>query len=492
MTNLNKYDKNFYKPLGVSPNASDAEVKQAYRRQLGRFHPDKGSKSIKNVKSLFNPKAGETASDYEQRIIKQRDSIVLQIREAYEVLSSERQAYDAYRAKHYNTSTEANQRKSNNNVPQTRPSQNVQKSNADAFNQQRGTGKREYKEIHIKSPKDGSYGLYAGEVANNLPDGQGTFYNAAGHMEFVGAWRSGAITKGVEYSGDATNLFVFDGEFTRQNGIRGHGVGRRFFYNPYSESFNIENVEAGDVKWICEADFSKKPVVGKIYGTLYSKYTQQFTLDDLSYRERLEYEGQIGVLVKERSDNYEYHLGQHELNNSIGKPYIYGWGKAYSGGPPHDYGNREPIWVEYEGEFVATGRPEFIGNSDKRGRGKEYDFETGNVIFEGIFDDQNRFSFKGKEFCPHTGKCKAEYDSGSQRNGFGRIYDLETGNVVFEGEFLNTYSDKGLSTVPEEDIGYSYLNGTEYDPQTGAVLRRIVYGQPEQKPGLFKRFFDLG
>lgn len=75
MANQDWFDKDFYKSLGVTSDASDADIKKAYRRLAKDLHPDK------------NP--GDTAA--EQRF--------KEVSEAYSVLSdaAQRKEYDAVR-----------------------------------------------------------------------------------------------------------------------------------------------------------------------------------------------------------------------------------------------------------------------------------------------------------------------------------------------------------------------------------------------------------
>ncbi|MGP9502692.1 DnaJ C-terminal domain-containing protein [Specibacter sp. AOP5-B1-6] len=69
-------EKDFYKILGVSKDASDADIKKAYRKLARKYHPDTNS---------GDPKAEKTFKD---------------VSEAYSVLSSkeDREQYDAIRA----------------------------------------------------------------------------------------------------------------------------------------------------------------------------------------------------------------------------------------------------------------------------------------------------------------------------------------------------------------------------------------------------------
>ncbi|MCK5888801.1 MAG: molecular chaperone DnaJ [Methylococcales bacterium] len=67
--------EDFYKLLGVEKNASDAEIKKAYRRMAMKFHPDRNTDAPKKAEEKFKS-----------------------IKEAYEVLSdsSKRSAYDQF------------------------------------------------------------------------------------------------------------------------------------------------------------------------------------------------------------------------------------------------------------------------------------------------------------------------------------------------------------------------------------------------------------
>ena len=67
-------DKDFYEILGVQKNASDDEIKKAYRKQAMKYHPDR-NKDDKKAERKFKEAAA-----------------------AYEVLkdSEKRSAYDSY------------------------------------------------------------------------------------------------------------------------------------------------------------------------------------------------------------------------------------------------------------------------------------------------------------------------------------------------------------------------------------------------------------
>lgn len=69
-------EKDFYKILGVSKDASEADIKKAYRKLARKYHPDTNS---------GDPQAEKTFKD---------------VSEAYSVLSSkeDREQYDAIRA----------------------------------------------------------------------------------------------------------------------------------------------------------------------------------------------------------------------------------------------------------------------------------------------------------------------------------------------------------------------------------------------------------
>src|SRR3979411_790117 len=75
MANQDWFDKDFYKSLGVASDASDAEIKKAYRKLAKALHPDKNPD---------NPAAEQRFKD---------------VSEAYSVLSDDeqRREYDAIR-----------------------------------------------------------------------------------------------------------------------------------------------------------------------------------------------------------------------------------------------------------------------------------------------------------------------------------------------------------------------------------------------------------
>jgi molecular chaperone DnaJ len=67
--------EDFYKLLGVSKNASEAEIKKSYRKMAMKFHPDRNKEKLEVAEKKFK-----------------------QIKEAYEILSDaqKRSAYDQF------------------------------------------------------------------------------------------------------------------------------------------------------------------------------------------------------------------------------------------------------------------------------------------------------------------------------------------------------------------------------------------------------------
>ena len=427
-------------------------------------------------------------------------------------MTNERQAYDKSRAERQNSGAKPNQEKTRGFNQSAAQSRDVQKSDASGFNRSSygASGKRAYGEIRYQSPKGHSFGLYAGDIVNSRPDGQGTFYNAASNMVFVGEWKNGVITKGVEYTEDQPSLYVFEGDFTFKNGIRGHGIGRRFFYNPFTYSFNetekkcwINKSKAEEVDFICEADFSKQPVIGKIYAV-----HGGLSLNDFSYRKRLDCEGTLGVLTGEyqKQPVSEHRFDHDVIDSPIGKPYIYGYGKIFSSNQSDSENSSSDASVRiawlgrssrllYEGELVRPLEPETVGCADRYGRGKLYDNE-GNLIFEGTFgDDRSKFHFKGKEYNPRTGICIFEGQS-----GHGKFYDPDTGNLIYEGSYIEHHGVSETDTIKGHRSTWNSFPvplvkhgmGKEYNPRTGAVVYEgeFINGKRKQV-GLF-RMLGLG
>jgi DnaJ-domain-containing protein 1 len=54
-----------YAVLGLSPDASDSEVEQAYRRLMSQYHPDKVSGAAEEIRSLAETRAQAINTAYE-------------------------------------------------------------------------------------------------------------------------------------------------------------------------------------------------------------------------------------------------------------------------------------------------------------------------------------------------------------------------------------------------------------------------------------------
>ena len=60
-----------YRVLGLAPDATDAEVEQAYRRLIAQYHPDRLVGVAEDLRRQAEDKAGEINAAYD-RIQKQR------------------------------------------------------------------------------------------------------------------------------------------------------------------------------------------------------------------------------------------------------------------------------------------------------------------------------------------------------------------------------------------------------------------------------------
>lgn len=58
-------NRNPYAVLGISPNASDDEIKEAYRRELAKYHPDKVSHLGDDIQKVARDRTIEIINAYE-------------------------------------------------------------------------------------------------------------------------------------------------------------------------------------------------------------------------------------------------------------------------------------------------------------------------------------------------------------------------------------------------------------------------------------------
>jgi hypothetical protein len=58
-------DEAHYETLGLQPDATDAEVEQAYRRLMSQYHPDKVSGAADEIRALAEDRAQKINGAYE-------------------------------------------------------------------------------------------------------------------------------------------------------------------------------------------------------------------------------------------------------------------------------------------------------------------------------------------------------------------------------------------------------------------------------------------
>jgi DnaJ-class molecular chaperone len=54
-----------YASLGLSPDASDADLEQAYRRRISEYHPDRVANAASEIRELAETRAREINTAYE-------------------------------------------------------------------------------------------------------------------------------------------------------------------------------------------------------------------------------------------------------------------------------------------------------------------------------------------------------------------------------------------------------------------------------------------
>ncbi|AUT02268.1 molecular chaperone DnaJ [Nostoc sp. CENA543] len=91
-----KQDSNHYETLKVSSNASQAEIKQAYRRLVKLFHPDSNQETADNEQIIRINAAYEVLGDSQSRI-----NYDQQLRDQSQNLNGNRQQRTASAQKHY-------------------------------------------------------------------------------------------------------------------------------------------------------------------------------------------------------------------------------------------------------------------------------------------------------------------------------------------------------------------------------------------------------
>ncbi|MBD2345091.1 J domain-containing protein [Anabaena subtropica] len=93
-----KKDLSHYDTLKVNPNASQAEIKQAYRRLVKLFHPDSNQKTADKEQIIQINAAYEVLGDNQRRLNYDQE-----LRDKYQKLKGDRLQRTASAQKHYQT-----------------------------------------------------------------------------------------------------------------------------------------------------------------------------------------------------------------------------------------------------------------------------------------------------------------------------------------------------------------------------------------------------
>jgi len=258
---VSEYPKyNLYKALGLEEQTHDlSTIKRAWKQRFQAFHSDRRETSISNTKARFKKKNNESDKAYEERMIIQRDSILIQISEAYNVLSNpiKRSAYNQWLKKQRETETQKGGQYNSEH----------KKSAGDA-------GRKN--EVRTETYTDG--GRYKGEFKGGKRHGQGTYIWVNGNKyegnfkdgkchghgtltysdgKYKGEWRDGirhgqgvfTYTNGNRYDGEFKNDKQHGlGTFTYADGGKYKGEFNNYMFQGHG-TFTYANGDTYEGEW---------------------------------------------------------------------------------------------------------------------------------------------------------------------------------------------------------------------------------------------------
>ena len=142
------------------------------------------------------------------------------------------------------------------------------------------------------------------------------------------------------------------------------------------------------------------------------------------------------------------------------------------------------IYNSYNDIMLFKGR---YSNGKRNGEGKEYDEDSGKLIFEGEYLNDKRWKGHGKEYDEDSGKLIFEFEYlNGIIDGEGKEYDKFSGELLFSGKYLNGKRNgrgEEYKYIPCEKNNYSPFLFSSSDNTKRITLFSGEYLNGERKEG---------